>query len=180
MNDKQLFALFMAQVLPAIQAVPGLSTVKMARDFQPRQHGANTAPYLYFTKLSDHRHGHPFRQDVYNSLTGDFVHEEFQQYESLFQFSAWIPQDPANTAGLTESDVLNVACAIMQSDTIIASFRAAGVGILRVTDVRNPYIVDERDQFAAIPNFDVALTYKRSLASTIPAVVAYDLNLSRV
>jgi hypothetical protein len=180
MNDKQMAALFMAQVLPAMQATAGLETVKLARNFQSRQQGANSAAYCYFFKIGDHRHGSPQRQERYDTQAAAFVHTEIQQYETTYQFSAWVPQDPANTTELTESDILNAVSSIMQSEAILSAFQAQEVGILRVTDVRNPYIVDDRDRFEAVPTFDVVLTHKRQRVTTLPAVVAYDLNLSRV
>ena len=180
MNDKQMAALFMAQLLPAIQAAPGLSGVKLARNFQPRQQGANSSPYAYFYKVGDHRHGSPQRKDVFDAQANAFTHTEIQQYESTYQFSAWVPQDPKDVTGLTESDILNAVSSIMQSDAIISAFNAAGVGILRVTDVRNPYIMDDHDRFEAVPSFDVILTHKRTSVSTIPAVATYESNVSRV
>lgn len=180
MNDKQLATLIMAQILPAMQADSELSGVKLARNFQSRQQGANSSPYAYFFKVGDRRYGSPARTEVYNELTGLFTHTETQQYESTYQFSAWIPQDPANVTSLTESDILNAVSGIIQSDAILAAFQAQGVGILRVTEVRNPYIVDDHDQFEAVPSFDVILTYKRARVSTTPAVVTYEANVSRV
>lgn len=180
MNDKQLAALFMAQLLPAIQAAPGLSGVKLARSFQSRQQGASSSAYAYFFKIGDHRHGSPARKDAYDTQAGTFTHTETQQYESTYQFSAWVPQDPKDVTGLTESDILNTVSSIIQSDAIISAFNAAGVGILRVTDVRNPYIVDDHDQFEAVPSFDVILTHKRTSVSTIPAVATYESNVSRI
>lgn len=180
MNDKQLAALFMAQLLPAIQSAPGLSGVKLARSFQPRQQGASSAPYVYFFKVGDHRHGSPQRKDVFDASTSTFTHTEIQQYESTYQFSAWVPQDPKDVTGLTESDILNTVSGIIQSDSILAAFRSQEVGILRVLDVRNPYIVDDHDQFEAVPSFDVILTHKRVSVSTIPAVVTYEAHVGRV
>lgn len=175
MNDKQLAALIMAQVLPAMPA-----GVKLARNFQPRQHGASNTPYVYFVKIGDHRHGTPARKDTYVELTADFAHTETQVYETTYQFAAKVPQDPANVTELTESDILNAVSGIIQSDAILSAFQAQGVGILRVTDVRNAYVESDRDQFEAEPSFDVVLTHKRQIASTIPAVVTYEANLSRV
>jgi hypothetical protein len=91
-----------------------------------------------------------------------------------------VPQDSKDVTSLTESDILNIVSGIMQSDTLLAAFRAAGAGILRVTDVRNPYIVDDRDRFEAVPSFDIVLTHKRKTVSAIPAVVTYEANVSRV
>lgn len=180
MNDKQLAALFMSQVLPAMQASPDLAGVKLKRNFQAQQQGADTTPYVYFVKIGDHRYGHVSRKDKYVLLDDAFRHTETQQYETTYQFSAWVPQDPKDVTGLTESDILNLVSGIIQSDAILAAFRAQDVGILRVTDVRNPYIVDERDQFEAVPSFDVVLTHKRTSVSTIPAVVTYESNFDRV
>lgn len=180
MNDKQLAALFMSAVLPAMQATSGLSGVKLARNYQQRQQGANSSAYAYFVKIGDHRHGSPARKEVWNTQTGVFDHWEIQQYETTYQFSAWVPQDPKDVTGLTESDILNTVSSIIQSDAIISAFQAQEVGILRVTDVRNPYIVDDHDQFEAVPSFDVILTHKRTRVTTLPAVVTYEANMRRV
>lgn len=109
-----------------------------------------------------------------------FDHADRQLYESTYQLSAWVPQDPASVNALTESDVLNIVSGIMQSDAIIAAFRASGVSLLRVTEVRNPYIVDERDRFEAVPSFDIVLLHHRETVSTLPAVVTYEANINRV
>lgn len=180
MNDKELNALFMGQLLPRMQAQAGLSVVSLARNFQQTQQGAASGPYVYFVKIGDRRHGSPGRKDTLNILADNFTHEETQVYETTYQLSAWIPQTPANVTSLTESDILNIVSCIIQSDDLLAAFRAAGVGILRVTDVRNPYIEDDRDQFEAVPSFDVVLTHTRKIAATIPAVVTYESNFGRV
>lgn len=181
MNDKQLNTLFMSHVLPAMQAHPDIPTVKLARNFQQRQQGAASAAYVYFVKIGDHRHGHPKRSDVYNATTGLFDHVETQTYETTYQFSAWVPQDPSDVTALTESDTLNIVSGIIQSDAILAAFSAAGVGVLRVTDVRNPYIVDDRDRFEAIPTFDIVLTHQRQTAvATLPTVSTYSTSVHQV
>ena len=175
MNDKQIAALFVSELLPRAQAQPGLAGVVLARKYQPRQHGAATGPVVYFFKVSDHNHGAPQRQDLAGT-----AQTQRQLVETTYQFAAWVPQDPAALAALTESDVLNVVSAIMQSDAILAAFRAAGVGIQRVTEIRNPYFVDERDRFEAEPTFDIVLTHYRTLSSALPAVDTFEANISRV
>lgn len=180
MNDKELNALFMAQLLPAMQAQPDLYGVKLARNFQQTQQGAATGPYVYFVKIGDRRYGHVERREIWDEAAGAFKHQETQQYETTYQLSAWVPQDSKDVTSLTESDILNIVSGIMQSDTLMAAFRDAGAGILRVSEVRNPYIVDDRDRFEAVPSFDLVLTHKRTTVSTIPAVVTYEANVSRV
>lgn len=180
MNDKQLAALFMTQLLPAVQVVSGLSAVKIARSYQSRTHGAAASPYIYFYKIGDHRYGHPQRKEQWDAQAALFTHTETQLYETTYQFMAWAPQDPTNVTALTESDILDTVCGVMQGDAMIQAFLAQSVGILRVTDVRNPYIVDDRDQFAATPSFDVTLIHPRTLITTMPAVVTQEFNFGRV
>lgn len=180
MTDKQIAALFMSHLLPAMQAQTALAAVKLARNYQATQQGAATGPYVYFFKVGDHRYGHVERCDVYDTDLEVFTHTESQIYETTYQFSAWIPQTPGDVTSLTESDILNAVSGIMQSDTILAAFRAAGVGIQRVTEVRNPYFTDDRDLFEAVPSFDIILTHKRVTVTTLPAVVTYEARINRV
>lgn len=180
MNDKQMAALFRTEVLPRMAAQPDLAGVELARKYQPRQQGAATGPIVYFFKIGDHRYGSTKREHLYNEAGVVFDSTDRQQYETTYQFAAWVPQRPQDVAALTESDVLNIVSAIMQSDALIAAFRAAGVGIQRVTDVRNPYFVDERDRFEAEPSFDIVLTHYRNLSSTLPGVDTYEANIYRV
>lgn len=180
MNDKQIAALFVAELLPRMRAQADLAGVALARKYQPRQQGATTGPVVYFFKVGDHDHGSPKREEIINGAGVVFNQTQRQLVETTYQFAAWVPQDPANVAALTESDVLNIVSAIMQSDALIAAFRAAGVGIQRVTDIRNPYFVDERNRFEAEPSFDIVLTHYRNLSSTLPAVDTFEANISRV
>lgn len=180
MNDKEMATLFRRGLLPLMQANPDLYGVELARNFQQTQQGAEVGPAVYFVKIGDHRYGHPSRKDTLDLSGETFTHEERQVYESTYQFSAWVPQDPTDVVGLTESDILNAVSCIIQSDVLIKAFRAAGVEVLRVSEVRNPYIVDDRDQFEAVPSFDVVLVHSRKLRATVPAVVSYESNIGRV
>lgn len=180
MNDKALFTLIRTTLRPLAQAQPGLASLQFARAFQPRAEGTPKGPAIMMFKVGDKRYGWPARHDQYNEAGVIFSHELRQQVETTIQFDAWIPQDPADTSGLSESDVLHTVSSIIQSDEVIATFRAAGVGLQRVTEVRNPYIVDDRDRFEAVPSFDIALTHYRVLSSTVPAVDTYDANIHRV
>lgn len=180
MNDKQIAALIMSTLKPQMVAQPGLESCVLARNFPARQQGREVLPAVYFVKIADPRHGSPLRSDVWDETAGAMVHEERQLIEATYQFSALVPQDPAATAALTESDVLNVVSAIMQSDAVISAFRAADVGIQRVTSVNNPYFLDDVDRFEASPSFDIVLTYYRILRTSVPAVSAYDAQINRV
>lgn len=180
MDDKALSILIRTQLLAVMQATTGLSSVGLARNYQPTQQGAATGAYVYFAKLFDRRYGHVERREVWNQTAGAFDHVERQQYETTYQFTAMVPQNAASATELSESDILNRVSGIMQSDAMLAAFQAAGVGILRVTEVRNPYMLDDRDLYEAMPSFDLVVTHKRQTVTTLPAVVTYDATISRV
>ena len=171
MTDKEMQRLIMATLAPMMPA--GLA---LARNYQPKQEGAPSIPAIYFVKIGDRRYGHPSRRDVWDVDQGVFVHTERQVYISTYQFQA---TEPTNQE-LTASDILNTVSGIIQSDKILSAFLAAGVGVQRVTDVRNPYIVDERDQFEAVPSFDIVLSHWRDTVASVPAAVALEINIGRV
>ena len=186
MTDKELEALFVARLDammpedPVLSVIPGLT---VAAGFQTRQQGKNDDACVYFFKIGDKRYGwkaskNTFVAPVPPDPVGTMTHTETQLYESTFQFMALAPQGPDSVT--TESDILNLVAGIIASDANLAALQAQGVGILRVTDVRNPYFTDDRDRFVASPSFDVVFTHKRVRVSTDPVLVKYDAAVFRV
>lgn len=171
MNDKEMQRLIMGTLAPMMPA-----GVALARNYQLKQEGTPSIPTVYFVKIGDRRYGHPSRRDVWDADQGVFVHTERQVYISTYQFQATEP----TSQELTASDILNTVSGIIQSDKILSAFLAAGVGVQRVTDVRNPYIVDEHDQFEAVPSFDIVLSHWRDTVASVPAAVALEINIGRV
>jgi len=180
MNDKELFALFLTHLLPGLRTRTALPNLVLARSYQATQQGTVTAPTVYFFKVGDRRHGHVERAQQYNANTGLFDTAERQVYESTLQFTAWAQENTNSVTSLTNSDILNAAASIAQSDDFIASLRAACVGILRVTEVRNPYVFNEQSRFEAVPSFDLVLTYERSYSATTPRVDTFETDIKRV
>jgi hypothetical protein len=178
MTDNDLIKLIVS-ILNAGFTAQGL-TVSVRQSFQPTKQGVNNGAQVFFTKISDGRYGFLKRKDVYNTLTQTFDHEETQLYESTFQVNALAIQDPSDINSLTASDYVNLAASIIQSDYARSVLIAENVGILRVTAVRNPQFVDDKDRFEASPSFDFTLTYSRSLLSTTPVVESYEHKIARV
>lgn len=108
------------------------------------------------------------------------VHTETQNYETTFQLSALATQNPATPSQYTASDLVNLCAYILQSNTAIATFEAQNVGILRVTEVRNPYFMDDRDQWEASPSFDFTLTHQQAITTSTPIVSDFTLDMYRV
>jgi hypothetical protein len=103
-----------------------------------------------------------------------------QQYVTTFQGSALATQDPSNTNQLTASDIANLACYVLQNPSTIATLEAQGIGILKVSDVRNPYFSDDRQRYEASPNFDFQLTHKQIVTTVIPVVISSTLQVLSV
>jgi hypothetical protein len=136
-------------------------TATMRQSYQPTEQGAERDNALYFFKLDDKRIGHPQRKSEWDALSGKEIDTDTQLHEATWQISAWVRQTP--TSDLTASDVLATTAMIMQGSQFIEALKAQGFGIMRITDLRNPYFKDERDQFQASPSFDFTLSYNRTL-----------------
>lgn len=179
MRDNDLIRLF----LPIIQQGLidyGFTGVTTKQSNQPTLQGVNTNPTVYFFKVADHRYGFLYRKDDWDADASVMRHTESQQYETTFQVSALVLQNPKNPYGYTASDLVNTVAAIMQSDSTIETLENAGVGILRVIQVQNPYFMDDRDQFEASPSFDFVLTHKQTRVTTTPVIESYEFNINRV
>lgn len=183
MTDNDLFKLLKPNFEAMLAERVGF-TVVVKQSFQPTQQSAAAVPALYLFKVSDVRRGSAQRQDVYDPSgdegRGIFRHKESQWYETKFQAMALRRQDPADADMLTASDLVNVGAAIIQSDQMMAILRAAGVGVLRVDSVRNPYIVNSEGQNEADPSFDFVLTYKREYLDGVPIINTIEIQILRV
>lgn len=157
MTDNQFIQLF----LPIIQAgliADGFTNVVTKQANQPTQQGINSKPTVYFYKINNKRYGFLGRWDKWNSESSEMIHNESQYYETVFQVSALVTQFPVTPNQYTASDLVNEVASIMQSDNTRYMLNASGVGILRITDIINPYFVDDKDQFEASPSFEFTLT----------------------
>ena len=150
-------------------------TVKQAN--QPTQQGIQSNPAVYFFKVSSKRYGYLGRRDVWDEDTQSMQHAESQYFESVWQVSALVLQNPATPNQYTASDLVNEAASIMQSDNTRDILNKSGVGILRVSDLTNPFFVDDRDNFEASPSFDFVLTYENVRQGTSPIVSKIDGNI---
>jgi hypothetical protein len=179
MLDNTLIALVIATVV-AQEAAAGVPNTPIAQAFQPTQQGVNTVPTVYLYKVGDRRYGFVGRTDVWDEQTSRMVHTETQQYETTLQFSALATQNPATPAQYTASDILNLIAAILQSSATVAALEAQGVGVERITAVRNPYFLDDRQRFEASPSFDVVLTHKQIISTTTPVAQSVELRIAEV
>jgi hypothetical protein len=179
MLDNQLISLVIGTIT-AQEAAAGIPGTPIAQAFQPTQQGVNTGPTVYLYKVGDRRYGFAGRSDVWNQTSSTMVHTETQQYETTLQFSALATQDPATPTQYTASDLLNLIAYTLQSSATVAALQAQGVGVERITDVRNPYFTDDRDRFEASPSFDVVLTHKQTVTTSTPILQSTEIQIATV
>lgn len=177
MLDNALFALLIATIKGQLATANLPANLPIVQAFQPTQQGVNTQATAYLYKIGDHRLGTPYRTDAWDVVNGVMMHTELQDYETTFQISALVTQDPLTPTQLTASDVLNQIAYILQSSKTIAALAAQSVGMLRVEEVRNPYFTDDRGRNEASPSFDFVVQHKQIVMSQSDPIsdVTFDL-----
>lgn len=176
MNDNDIIQIFLPIVNTALIA-DGFTDVIVKQANQPTQQGVNTTPSLYFFKVGNKRYGFLGRNDVWDTMSSQMVHKESQYIESTWQFQALVLQNPLTPNQYTASDLVNEAASIMQSDNTRAILNNSGIGILRISDVTNPYFVDDRDNFEASPSFNFTLVYQNIRVSQNPIIDTFTTNV---
>ena len=179
MQDSQLISLLRTNIITG-QAIVGLVDIPVIQAFQPRQQGVNDEPTIFLYKVGDRRYGYPYQGDVWDTDSSTIVHTQLQKYETTYQISALAIQDPSITGANTASDILNLVACALSDITIINTFEAQDVGILRITDVRNPYFTDERGRFESSPSMDITLTHERIITSTSNVLEEVELEIITV
>lgn len=179
MNDNDLIRLFLPIINTGLTNA-GYTGVTVKQGNQPTQQGVNTNPSVYFYKLYDKRYGFLRRDDEWDLDNDTMIHTEIQLYETTFQIESLVRQIPLTPYQYTASDLINEVAAIIQSDYARQILTSSNVGILRVSDVRNSYFTDDRDQFEAIPSFDFTLTHRQTRVSTDPVIESVEFDIKRV
>lgn len=159
---------------------PPFPAVTIVQSYQPRIEGANSEPTLYLSKIGDKRIGSPEQSQKWNVDRSQEFNTYSQQYETTFQLASWCAQNPAITNSITAGDILNAAAKVLQCMPTTALLESKDVGILRISDIRNLYIVDDREQFEATPSFDFVLTHKQVIVSATPYVTKTEVQVVSV
>jgi len=168
-TDNTLIQLFLPIINAGLTA-DGFDGVTVMQSNQPSMQGINTAPTIYFFKIGNKRYGFLGRYNKWNANTSQMVHTEAQYIESTWQMSALALQNPSNIDLPTASDYINEVASIMQSDATRDILNESGVGVLRVSDISNPYFLDDRDNFEAHPSFDITFVYENFRTNDSPVV----------
>lgn len=146
----------------------GLSTVQVIENYQPTQQGRVSSPVIYFHALPEYRYGWQHRKRKYDDVENKITTTETQWIESSYQIYALAPENPLNLNLPTAVDLVSAAAMVCNSETFAVAMRKAGAGVQRITQIRNPYFVNDRGQFEASPSFDITLSHKRSFTEITP------------
>lgn len=175
MSDEELFTLLRSYITANL-ADYGFTSVEVIQRYQPESGGVPTSACVLMYKIGDKRYGYSGESDSYDPEESEYIHTHEQNMESTFQFSALNPIVEEATA----SDILNAVADMLQTTQAVEYFQDAGVAVLRVTDIRNTFFVDDMDRHESDPSFDFTVLHKRVKMSKYPQVIAYDANIKRV
>lgn len=178
MLDNEIFKV-LVPLFPAGFTLMWAQTIEAAQSYQPQAEGVAgiALPVVTLQKIpGDKRYGFLERIDAPDpDEPGGMIHTETQIYESTFQATAIFKQTPDDVDGCTAADIANRAAQVVQSDWGRDQLRQAGIGVLRVTTIRNTWFVDGSDQHEASPSFDFTLTHKQVTVTKIGAVGPIEL-----
>lgn len=178
-SDNTLYSTIRSILLSGLTA-QGLPNVLVEQDYQPEQQGAPSASCVFMSRLFDTRHGFSKRSYVDDVGGPGLIETDTQQMETTIQCMARISVQDYDFNAPTAGDLINIASHILQSDQALVQLKAQGIGVLRIRDIRAPYIVNEYDRNELSPSFDITFTHKRSLVWTVPAVDSIEYGIHRV
>ena len=167
MTEKQLYALLTGILGTSLTAIGSpWSTVAVRQAYQPLLTGTPSGPFLGLSNQPMRRYGFLERFDTWDAVHSVMTHTESQKWTVIFQIDSQWKQDPIGAPDEpTAGDLAQTASSIMQSDATRATLLAAGVGIDRVTDVKQPPFKDDTDGFEYAPSFDFCLSFTNTIAS---------------
>jgi hypothetical protein len=179
MNDYAIFK-FIREYLLAGFALQSLPSIRVLQKNQPIGQGALLADAIYIEKIMATAYGYPEVRDDYNIGTGKFDTTTAFMRAPTFQISGYALQDVNTVSQLTASDITELAANILQTDAAVEAFQAIGIGIERVTGIRELYFSDDKEQFEQVASFDLVLSYTKEFTIETNKLTAVEVDALRV
>lgn len=176
MLDNQLYTL-LRQRLVDVAPLRGITTAQYLLRYQPLQQGRQNERTVYMSKVTDKRYGS--RQVEQEWIGGVLRRTERQAMETTIQFNVTQPVAMLDT-DLTHGDVLKTIAACLQSPDTQSFMVTNGASVLRVTDIRNAYWNNDRDQNEENPSFDIVIKHNDVFVDSVPYVTAFKFNVHAV
>lgn len=178
MTANETLAILISAV-STIMAQTGMP-VDVQAAFQPTNQGTQVAPFIAIHYVSSRRYGFPQVVETYNASTTSFDRVESYILEETYQFTAYAMADPANTTPPTAYDYAKRAAAVLQSAQLRGILLKYGIGFQRVTDIRTPFFIDDRERQEMSPSFDFTITREETVNYSVPVVVDTEIDIHRV
>lgn len=145
--------------------------------YQPLQQGRPSPRTVYWHNINNQRIGSAL---VTNTPTDVGIsRREVQSMALTLQFTCTQQVDLAADA-LTQGDVLNIVAASLQGQNAVAWFVERGLSVERVTQIRNVYFNNDRDQNEPNPSFDLVIKHNDIFVDGVPEISGYELDILRV
>ncbi len=135
---------------------------------------------IYVTRISSRRNGWQAHRDKWNEDLGQMVHSEEYIQEVLFQISAFKKRNPSDINELTSGDILNSLMTFLQGSAGIKAFRDIGFQTYRLTELREPVLVDDSELYEKIPSFDIYVILLQNEEDDIGYTDKYNINLKGI
>lgn len=169
MLDSQLIIILGGEIRSALNTGQ-YGQVSIVQKGQPTQEGVPTEPTIFFEKLFDLNIGWPMAGWLKDG--NEYTETVEQLKETQMQISALRWQDPSAVDVVTASDMVDQVNLFFTLPSTISRLRSLGVSILRVKDVRNPYMENDKHQFEAHPSFDLIFTHSKTIEVKIGAITS--------
>lgn len=167
MRTYEIIAFFKPIVDAALASANVVCPLGLQQSYQPTQQGPESTQVFMQELLGDY-YGWNEKKDVWNATNKNFDHVETQVMETTFQVGATSQMDPTDELQLTSRDILNIVSAALRSQSTIEAANTAGIGIIRITAIRNQWIKNNYDQNQAQCNFDFTVTHRHVTITSTP------------
>jgi len=161
-------------------AALGMTGIIVKQRYQPTKQGTPIQNMVTFFKLPNVLVGSPQASDEWDHVNSIMVNKQIQAIETTLQIGAQVLIDPAKPSPFTASDLVTSAAMILQSQDTITKFVALGLGVQKIRGIRNPYFLDDRDQFEADPSFDFTVSHEQVIIRSSPVVQTETFDLYRI
>lgn len=158
----------------------GKAEVAIKQSFQPEKQGANTQDTVYLFKVTSKRVGHQGKRYDYNSSSNNFDGTENYWLEATYQLSALVERNINDSSSTTAYDLVDLCGGILQTYDARKKLLESGIGMGLIGEIRNPYDLDDREQFDQGSSFDLTLTYNQTISSIVPIADPIDADIKRV
>lgn len=182
MNESQINKVLRSIILDGLTA-QGLTGVEVLQKFQPVTTGAPEGRVVYFQKIHEHKYGYQGRRNVYNSDQGRFDTQLSQWKEHTYQVNARVQEEPADTANddhVNAFDLVSLVTDILQFPSTLETLQTNNLCIYRITDVKDLYENNDKDQFEKVPVSDFVISNRKIYNTNTAAVNTHRLNFNRV